>query len=74
MSKGTALTDDDRWPWLEQVRDYARENASVGKTDLTTRPMIVIPCSALKKSYRELLRDSQATTVFVFRMLLQVGT
>ena len=48
MSSGIALTDEDRLPWLEAVRDYAREYAS-------TQGSCVIACSALKASYRKLL-------------------
>jgi gluconokinase len=45
MTAGIALTDDDRWPWLEAL---GAELASEADT--------VISCSALKKSYRDLLR------------------
>jgi gluconokinase len=49
MAKGTPLTDDDRWPWLTRIgRDIAAaQNAGEG---------IVVSCSALKRSYRDLLR------------------
>ena len=43
MSKGTPLTDEDRWPWLEAL---ARAMAG--------RPGVVIGgCSALKRVYRD---------------------
>ncbi len=45
MSRGEALTDADRWPWLTR---FAREMAA--------RPGIVVGgCSALKRSYRDLI-------------------
>jgi gluconokinase len=49
MAKGTPLTDDDRWPWLTRIgRDIAAaQGAGEG---------IVVSCSALKRSYRDLLR------------------
>lgn len=75
MSSGIALTDEDHLPWLEAVRDYAREYAS-------TQGSCVIACSALKASYRKLL-GSAGPVLFVFldgsrqliasRMLLRKG-
>ncbi len=42
MRAAIALTDDDRWPWLEQVgRQMAAQNGTV-----------FCACSALKRSYR----------------------
>ncbi len=51
MSAGTALTDEDRWPWLERVADVlrdARDEARGGR---------IVSCSALRRSYRDLLRS-----------------
>jgi len=45
MTAGVALEDEDRWPWLQTLGD---ELAVVEET--------VISCSALKRSYRTLLR------------------
>lgn len=56
MTAGVALTDDDRWPWLETLGD---ELAAVRQT--------VISCSALKRSYRDLLRTRAGRPItFVF--------
>jgi gluconokinase len=58
MRNGRPLTDEDRWPWLERLREQitrclaAKENA-------------VLACSALKRSYRERLRVSDDVK-FVF--------
>ena len=58
MRSGQALTDDDRSPWLQRLRDEiersfaARENA-------------VLACSALKRKYRDVLRVSSEVK-FVF--------
>lgn len=51
MRKGVPLSDEDRIPWLESLRDASREN-------LTKRRGVVLSCSALKKSYREILRSA----------------
>lgn len=45
MSAGIALTDADRWPWLARLRQ-----------ELADAERIVITCSALRRSYRDLLR------------------
>ena len=49
MATGHALTDDDRWPWLVRVHDWIAEHVGAGQPG-------VITCSALKRSYRDLLR------------------
>jgi gluconokinase len=48
MSAGHPLTDEDRWPWLQAIAD---EIDRVGKAG----EHAVIACSALKRSYRDLL-------------------
>ena len=48
MSAGIPLTDDDRAPWLAAVCNASREQA-----DATGA--LVVACSALKRSYREIL-------------------
>ncbi|MBL0927239.1 MAG: AAA family ATPase [Phycisphaerales bacterium] len=45
MSRGEALTDADRAPWLEAVADR------VARASADDRP-IVLACSALKRAYR----------------------
>lgn len=42
MSAGTPLTDEDRWPWLEQVGASLKGDKAV-----------IASCSALKKVYRQ---------------------
>jgi len=45
---GQALTDEDRWPWLQSIADEIdRVTAEGGK--------LVVACSALKRAYRDLL-------------------
>lgn len=58
MTAGTALTDEDRWPWLEAVRDWLTARASDGQG-------AVVTCSALKRSYRDLLRTSGGRVLFL---------
>lgn len=53
MSAGIPLTDDDRWPWLEQV----------GETLRRTPGTVLIGCSALKRRYRDRIRESAGTPV-----------
>ena len=48
MSAGHPLNDDDRRPWLQAI---AAEIERVGKTG----GHIIIACSALKRSYRDIL-------------------
>lgn len=49
MAAGNALTDAAREPWLREVGRVLAERRDAG---------IVIACSALKRSYRDLLRES----------------
>lgn len=52
MRAGVPLTDDDRWPWLDRV---ARELAE-------TAP-VLIGCSALKRIYRDRIRQGAGGAV-----------
>lgn len=56
MTAGTPLTDDDRWPWLDAIGAWAHGRAGRGG---------VVSCSALKRSYRDRLRDAAPGVVFV---------
>lgn len=55
MSAGVPLNDDDRWPWLAQIADR------LAQTD-----QIIIGCSALKRSYRDFMRDRVGDLVFLY--------
>jgi len=48
MSRGIPLTDEDRIPWLRSIREAILQWQAQGKN-------AVIACSALKRSYRDLL-------------------
>jgi len=47
MKSGIPLNDDDRKPWLEAINKFARDQVANGA--------LVIACSALKASYRQIL-------------------
>jgi gluconokinase len=48
MSAGHPLTDEDRWPWLQAIADEIDRVCKAGEH-------AVIACSALKRSYRDVL-------------------
>jgi gluconokinase len=48
MHSGRPLTDEDRWPWLDRLREQI-------KRSLAARENAVLACSALKRAYRERL-------------------
>ncbi len=49
MRSGQALTDEDRWPWLDRIGGALAEG-------LDARRPTVVACSALKRAYRDRLR------------------
>jgi gluconokinase len=59
MRSGTPLTDADRRPWLQAIAAWigSREQGGGGG---------VVACSALKRSYRDLLRDGHPAVEFAF--------
>jgi gluconokinase len=56
MSAGIPLTDEDRWPWLNQVAHWIQQHTAAGVPG-------VITCSALKRSYRDVLSGTDVTFV-----------
>jgi len=58
MRRGIPLTDADRWPWLESLRQLIERSLEAGEN-------AVLACSALKRAYRERLRVSDEVK-FVF--------
>ncbi|WP_438395463.1 gluconokinase [Caballeronia sp. DA-9] len=59
MHKGIPLTDDDRWPWLNAIRASIVEKRADGTTH-------VYACSALKRAYRDILRNGDKDVTFVY--------
>ena len=59
MASGQPLNDDDRIPWLERVRDAAYSLESKNEHG-------IIVCSALKKKYRDQIREGNKNLTFLF--------
>ncbi|CAH1597506.1 D-gluconate kinase, thermosensitive [Vibrio jasicida] len=59
MASGQPLNDDDRKPWLERIRDAAYSLESKNEHG-------IIVCSALKKIYRDQIRDGNENVSFLF--------
>ncbi|PIJ51168.1 gluconokinase [Erwinia sp. OLTSP20] len=59
MSHGHALNDDDRRPWLQAINDAAFAMQRTHRISL-------IVCSALKKNYRDLLREGNDNLSFIY--------
>lgn len=57
MSRGEALTDADRAPWLDAIGTHLAAHAGQG---------CVVTCSALKRAYRDRLRAAAPATRFIF--------
>ncbi|MDQ0733020.1 gluconokinase [Arthrobacter sp. B1I2] len=58
MTQGIPLQDEDRWPWLAEIRNWMTAQAAAGSSTVLT-------CSALKRSYRELLSQAEGRVVFL---------
>jgi len=54
MSSGIPLTDDDRWSWLETLRNQAILQLQLGAGGC------VVTCSCLKRRYRDVIRSAAA--------------
>ncbi len=54
MAQGISLTDEDRWPWLDAVGAWMESRADV-----------VVACSALRRAYRDRLRETAGPTIFL---------
>lgn len=57
MASGNALSDAQRLPWLHEVGE---------RLALADRAGVVVACSALKRSYRDLLRQHAPTMLTIF--------
>src|ERR1700757_4046123 len=59
MRSGYPLTDEDRAPWLERLREQIERSLAAGQN-------AVLACSALKRKYRDCLRvNSEVKSVFL---------
>jgi gluconokinase len=59
MRDGIPLTDDDRWPWLRAIARWIGDQERAGHD-------AIVACSALKRAYRDALRDGHPSVCFVF--------
>jgi gluconokinase len=57
MRAGIPLTDEDRAPWLHELADWIGKHERLGRS-------VVVTCSALKRSYRDLLREGHPSVWF----------
>jgi gluconokinase len=64
MAAGHPLDDEDRWPWLRRIADVIGEHEAAGTS-------LVLTCSALKRSYRDLLRDGHPSVWFAHMQVSQ---
>lgn len=59
MRSGIPLTDEDRQPWLRAIACWIDARRAAGESGVVT-------CSALKRSYRELLLSGRPDVIMVF--------
>ncbi len=62
MRAGIPLTDADRWPWLNAIAAWMDERITRGES-------AVVTCSALKRSYRDVLLAGRPEARLVFLSL-----
>jgi gluconokinase len=66
MAAGHPLTDEDRWPWLRRVAEWITEHTAAGRPG-------VITCSALRRSYRDVLRGPDVVFVHLTGDAAEIG-
>ncbi len=59
MSRGIPLDDADRWPWLRAIAAEIDRHLASGRS-------AVVACSALKRSYRDILIGPRDRVVLVY--------
>jgi carbohydrate kinase (thermoresistant glucokinase family) len=59
MKSGVPLTDEDRWPWLSAIAAWIDAERAQGRHAIVT-------CSALKRSYREIIVGDRRDVRLVF--------
>jgi len=59
MRQGIALDDADRLPWLKKVAEWISDQRA-------QQHGVVVSCSALKRSYRDVLRGADPEAAFVW--------
>ncbi|MDV8065051.1 gluconokinase [Rhodococcus sp. IEGM 1366] len=66
MATGHPLNDDDRWPWLDKIAHWITQHTDAGQPGIVT-------CSALKRSYRDILRGENVVFVHLAGSRDQIG-
>lgn len=59
MTNGIPLDDNDRVPWLKALATLISSSESQGQS-------LVLACSALKNTYRNMIRDASKSVTFIF--------
>jgi gluconokinase len=59
MKHGIPLNDRDRAPWLQRLHDELQNQ-------MAEEHSVILACSALKESYRAVLRDEATPPAFVY--------
>ena len=62
MSAGIALEDADRWPWLDRIAHYLSHDEQSPEGTAGA----IVSCSALKRVYRDRIRQQAGPLVFLF--------
>ena len=58
MAAGQPLDDHDSWPWLYRIAGWIGQQEAAGRS-------AVVTCSALRRSYRDLLCDGHPSVRFI---------
>jgi carbohydrate kinase (thermoresistant glucokinase family) len=66
MAAGIPLTDEDRWPWLDTVSSWIIEHVMADVPGIIT-------CSALKRVYRDVLREDNVVFVHLLGSRQLIG-
>ncbi len=59
MVAGHPLDDADRWPWLANIAAWIDATTAAGRA-------AVVSCSALKRAYRDLLREGRPNVRLIY--------
>ena len=59
MNRGIPLTDSDRLPWLNQLKQLITDSLNHNRSG-------ILACSALKSSYRQIIQDDCSEVVFIY--------
>lgn len=66
MASGHPLDDEDRRPWLQAIRDWIDQR-------VTKHERGIVTCSALKRSYRDVLQRPDVRLVYLHGTLEEIA-